>query len=86
MKTRACPECGGNGIFDRIDVWTIPCMVCDGKGTIEVATVNDGPFLGFPVHVDLEKTEVALREDGSYDVTYVIERVPDAGDGKEPPR
>lgn len=29
-----CPECGGSGEFDRIDVWSIDCFVCKGRGWI----------------------------------------------------
>ena len=29
-----CPDCGGSGVFDRIDVFDIPCFVCDGTGEI----------------------------------------------------
>jgi DnaJ-class molecular chaperone len=28
-----CWDCKGTGVFDRIDVWTIPCSLCDGQGT-----------------------------------------------------
>jgi calcineurin-like phosphoesterase family protein len=27
-----CPECGGSGVFDRVDVHDIPCPVCSGDG------------------------------------------------------
>jgi DnaJ-class molecular chaperone len=31
-----CMECNGSGVFDRIDVWAIPCDVCDGTGVVKI--------------------------------------------------
>jgi DnaJ-class molecular chaperone len=31
-----CLECNGSGVFDRIDVWAIPCDVCDGSGVVKI--------------------------------------------------
>lgn len=53
MKTIRCPECGGSGIFDRIDVYAIPCMVCDGEGEIDVPTTQeDLDEMGIPASVE----------------------------------
>lgn len=53
MRTERCPECGGSGVFDRIEGWPIECEVCGGDGEIDVpATQEELDELGIPCSIE----------------------------------